>query len=505
MIRRNALTIFGMILIALQLTTCGGPKVSQENTVLLPVENDPTISFRLWFKVGSQNDPSGKAGLADITASMITDAATTNHSYEQILEELYPLAASINSQAFIEQTVIAGRVHKDKLEKYYDLLTDVVLHPAFKEEDLQRIKSQVLNYLENSLRYSSDEELGKATLYNFVYQGTPYGHIPEGTVESVKSITVDDVRNFYEKYFTRDNVVIGLGGGYNQSLVSRLQKDLGKLPAATTDYTAPSINYKPIRGKQVKIVEKDANATAISIGFPIDLTRGNREWYALALANSWFGEHRNSSSHLYDVIREKRGLNYGDYSYIERFPNGGHRSMPPQNVALRQQMFEIWIRPVPNETRLFALRAALRELDKLVKNGLSKEEFQLTRDFYSKYVLHYAPTTMARLGYALDDKFYGIDGSHLDNLRTIIPELTREEVNAAIKKYLQTDNLKIAIVTEDAAGMKAAMINDTPSPISYATPKSDAVYAEDKLIEKYPLNIDAEDVTIVPVDSVFQR
>lgn len=503
--KRNALTIIGIIFIALQFTSCGGPKVSEDNTVLLPVENDPTISFRMWFKVGSQNDPSGKEGLAYITANMITDAATTNRSYEQILEELYPLAAHINSQAYIEQTIIAGRVHKDKLDKYYNLLTDVVLHPAFKKEDLQRIKSQVLNYLENSLRYSSDEELGKSALYNFVYDGTPYGHIPEGTVESVQSITVDDVRGFYTKFYTRDNVVVGLGGGFDPSLVSRLQKDLGQLSATQFEKTNPSIDYKPIHGKQVKIVEKNANATAISIGFPIELTRGNHDLYALALANSWFGEHRNSSSHLYDVIREERGLNYGDYSYIERFPNGGHRTMPPQNVALRQQMFEIWIRPVPNETRMFALRAALRELDKLVKNGLSKEDFELTQDFYSKYVLHYAPTTMARLGYALDDKFYGVDGSHLEKLRTIIPGLTREEVNAAIKKYLQLDNMKIAIVTNNAEQMKKEMVNDSPSPISYATPKSDVVYAEDKEIEKYPLNIDAEDVNIVPVDSLFLR
>jgi len=503
--KRHALTIFGIILIALQFISCGGPKVSEDNAVLLPVENDPTISFRLWFKVGSQNDPSGKEGLAYITANMISDAATTNRSYEQILEELYPLAAHINSQAYIEQTIIAGRVHQDKLDKYYNLLTDVVLHPAFKEDDLQRIKSEVLNYLENSLRYSNDEELGKSALYNFVYDGTPYGHIPEGAVESVQSITVDDVRDFYTKFYTRDNVVIGLGGGFNPSLVSRLQEDLGQLPATEVDNANPSIDYKPIHGKQIKIVEKDANATAISIGFPIDLTRENRDWYALALANSWFGEHRNSSSHLYDVIREKRGLNYGDYSYIERFPNGGHRTMPPQNVALRQQMFEIWIRPVPNETRMFSLRSALRELDKLVDNGLSKEDFELTQNFYSKYVLHYAPTTMARLGYALDDKFYGVDGSHLEKLRTIIPDLTREEVNAAIKKYLQTDNMKIAIVTNNAEEMKMAMVNDTPSPISYGTPKSDMVYAEDQQIEKYPLNIEAEDVTIVPVDSMFQR
>ena len=74
--------------------------------------------------------------------------------------------------------------------------------------------------------------------------------------------------------------------------------------------------------------------TAEPAGAPIDVRRGSREWYALAVANSWLGEHRNSSSHLYQVIREARGMNYGDYSYIEAYPNGGQRSVPPTGAGL---------------------------------------------------------------------------------------------------------------------------------------------------------------------------
>ena len=125
------------------------------------------------------------------------------------------------------------------------------------------------------------------------------------------------------------------------------------------------------------------------------------------------------------MIRDQRGLNYGDYSYIEHFPNGGALTKPPQNVCRRQQLFEIWIRPVPNEARHFALRAALRELKNLVDNGLTEEQFDLTRKFLRNYVLHYAPTTSERLGYALDDRFYGIPGSHLDLFRRAMNEVTR--------------------------------------------------------------------------------
>ncbi len=482
----------------------GGEFVDTSTFVLLPVKNDPTVSFRLWFKVGSQNDPQGKEGLAAITGQMLADASTTRNTYAHIIDLLYPLAADYAASVSTEMTVITGRVHKDNLAAYYPLLMDAILAPAFTQEDLDRIKSQTLNELETTLRYASDEELGKAVLYNAVYAGTPYGHIVTGTVDGVKSITLDDVKAFYKTHYTRENVVPGVGGGYDQELIDRLAGDLSALPAGAPPIV-PVPQPSATQGFHVTIVDKDAPATAISMGFPINVLRGSREWYALAVANSWLGEHRNSSSHLYQVIREARGLNYGDYSYIENFPRGGMRQMPPQNVARRKQLFEIWIRPVPLETGHFALRAALREFKHVIDNGLSEDAYALTRSFLKNYVLHYAPTTMQRLGYALDDRFYGIAGSHLEMFRKVMGEITREEVNAAIKKYWQYGSMQIAVVTKDGAAFRDALVNDTPSPITYKTEKPESVLKEDKEIAVFAVPVKKENVKVVPVGEVLQR
>ena len=502
MMKTILIVMICLIAVSLSSVMIANPKVPDRSLVLLPVKNDPTVSFRLWFKVGSQNDPAGKEGLASITASMLTDASTMNNSYEQILDKLYPLAASYSASSSAEMTVIYGRTHKDNLGEYYPLLMDAVMRPAFKQEDLDRIRSQVLNYLENTLRYANDEELGKAVLYNEIFAGTPYGHITAGLIESVKSITLDEIREFYSRNYTRENVVIGLGGEYDEALVRKLQTDLGSLPATTVEAVAKSIP-RPIDGFKVTIVEKDAAATAISMGFPIDLLRGSKEWYELAIANSWLGEHRNSSSHLFQVIRDARGLNYGDYSYIENFPSGGALQMPPQNVGRRQQIFEIWIRPVPNEARYFALRAAIREFKKLVENGMSMEQFELTRNFLKKYVLHYAPTTMERLGYSLDDRFYGIEGSHLENFRKMMDEITLADVNAAIRKHWQLDKMQIAIVTKDAQSLKDALVNNTPSPITYQSSKPQEILDEDAEISTFPLNVRPGNVRIVQAAELF--
>jgi zinc protease len=471
--------------------------------VLLPQPRDPNVAIKLWFKVGSQNDPPGKEGLASLTAELVGDGGTRDHSYEQILELVYPLAASYGASVDKEMTVISASAHRDAVGTFYPLLLNAVLTPGFRDEDFERLKSRALNTLEKRLRYASDEELGKAAFFGRVFAGTPYEHVDTGTVAGLNSITLDDVRAFHARHYTRDNVVIGLGGAYEDGLRDRLLADLGRLPEGAGS-EAPDLKLKKIEGRQVVLVAKPGQSTAISFGHPTDLHRGSKEFYALWVANSWLGEHRNSVSHLFQVIRGDRGMNYGDYSYIEAFPQGGFRSMPPTGVGRRQQLFEVWIRPVPDNQAVFALRAALREVERLIENGFTQERFDEHRRFLKKYVAQFAKTTSGRLGYALDDRFYGIEDGHLTRFRKMMDELTLDDVNAAIRKHLQTDDLVIAMVTADAEAMKTALVSGERSPIDYGEiEKPTEVLEEDKAIEIHPLRIDKGSVTIIPVDEMF--
>ncbi len=471
--------------------------------VLMPVAQDPNVAFRVWFQVGTQNDPIGKEGLAALTSALISEGGTKDLAYEKILEKLYPLAASYEAGVDKEMTVVRGTVHRDNADTFATMMVDAIVNPGFRKSDFDRIKSQMISGIENDLRFSSDEDLGKAALYESVFQGTRYAHIDAGTVASLTAITLDDVKAFHKMFFTRDNVVIGLGGAYTKTLPDSFASALGELPAGKPT-AMPAPTPMKFEGRHARLIEKDVPTTAISFGYPIDIKRGTRDFYAMWIANSWLGEHRNSSSHLYQVIRETRGMNYGDYSYIEAFPNGGRRTMPPTGVGRHQQMFEVWIRPVAREQALFALRTAIREVDDLAKNGMTKAEFESTRKFLKKYALHFAETTADRLGYAIDDRFYGIDG-HLTKFRKMMDEITLDEVNAAVKKHLQTANLQIAIVTKDATAMMEQMAAGTPTPITYppGIKKSEDILAEDKQIEAFPLQIPAANITIVPVETMF--
>ncbi|MBK7643338.1 MAG: insulinase family protein [Planctomycetes bacterium] len=481
-----------------------GARVSQR-PVLMPVPQDPTVSFRIWIQCGSQDDPAGKEGLANIVGSLVSEGATMENAYDQILQKLYPMATGYGVSVDREMTVVTGRVHKDHLDDFYRLLVQAITQPAFTQADFERVRDGMVSGIENQLRFASGEDLAKATLYERIFALTPYAHIDSGTVQSLKALTIEDVRGFWTSHWTRDNLVIGIEGSFPPDLPGRMAQDLGVLAAGQPPVTPLSVAGR-IEGHQVVLVDNpSASGSSISVGAPIDLHRGSREYYALWIANSWLGEHRNSSSHLYNVIREERGINYGDYSYIEAYPNGGRRTKPPSGVGRRSQIFELWVRTVPIEKTLFSLRAALRETDKLVANGLTQEQFDFTKKFLKGYSLHFAESAGERLGYAIDDRFFGCKDD-LATFRKLMDEITLEECNAAIRKYMKLDDAVIAIVTKDAKALAAALASGDPSPIQYGEgiTKRPEILAEDEEIAKYPLKISAGAIQIVPVAEMFE-
>jgi len=489
-------------------TTAEAPAAAPvfQPSVVLPATDEPAVSVAAWFQVGSYDDPPGKEGLARLTAQLLARGATQSHRYDEILTLLYPMAANYDISVDREMTVLSGRVHKDHAAAYLALFTEAFTRPGFDPADFERLKAETLAYMQKNLRYALDEELGKAAFYGTLFAGTTYAHPPQGTVASLKSITLDDVKTFWRTHFTGDRVVFGLAGGWTDEIRGALEAARGNLPAATAAAPRPPRpSVAPPKGRQVLLVDKPNADASISFGAPIDVRRGDPDFTALYLVASWLGEHRNSSSHLYQVIREKRGLNYGDYAYVEAFPRGGQRQTPPSNVGRSQQQFEVWIRTLPNDNAVFALRAALREVDRVVDKGLSADEFELTRSFLRNYVLHYAPSTHERLLWALDDRFYGLTAPHLERLRKELDQLTVDQVNAAIKKHLSTRNLVIAIATGKPGQLRDQLVTGAPTKPTYATPKPKEITAEDEQIAPYPLGIPEAAVRVVPVDEMFEK
>lgn len=467
-------------------------------------ENSPLITFRIILRAGSINDWKGKEGINALTAYVIAQGGTKNLKYHEIVARMYPWAASISVQPDKEITTFVGHVHRDHLEKFYEVFSGLLLEPRFDPDDFTRNKDLVLSYLEKNLRGTDDENLGKEAFLVSMFEDHPYG-TAGASVQGLKSISLDDVRAYYKKTYTTGNIWIGIAGGYPKGFVERMKQDLGKLPDGKfVPVTLPEPE-KP-SALEIDLVEKPARATAISIGHPLKLTRKDRDFYALMVANSYFGEHRTFNGVLMNRLRGDRGLNYGDYSYIERFlggVNSGSR-FPEVNTPLRHQYFSIWIRPVQPENAHFSLRTAMYELQKLVDHGLTEKQFQQTRKFVVNYSKLWAQTLDRRLGYRMDSEFYGTD-DYIDRIDREMKTLTVGEVNAAIKKHISPGDLKVAIVTNDAKALKEALLSNAPSPIMYPSPVSERIMEEDKVISTLPLKINPKSTRIVPVSQLFEN
>ncbi|HSE97086.1 MAG TPA: pitrilysin family protein [Blastocatellia bacterium] len=466
--------------------------------------SSPLVTFRLLFNAGSVFDPKGKEGIAALTAAMLSEGGSRSMSYDEIVRAMYPMATSFSAQVDKEITVFCGTTHIDNLESYYRIISDMLLDPGWREEDLTRLREDAINYIRVNLRRNNDEELGKEALYSFIFEGHPYKHLSVGTVESLERMTLDDIKDFYREHYSGARFVSGLAGGIPKEFEKRLSEDFtSRLPAS--DYADLALAQPAqINGFEIKVIKKATRGTAISFGYPIQLTRSHDDWPALLVAQSYLGQHRSSNSRLYQRLRQIRGLNYGDYAYIEYFPRGMFQFHPDPNLGRRQQIFEVWVRPVEPENGLFALRAALYELRKLIERGLSPEDFEATRLYLSKFVNVLTGTQDAQLGYALDSRYYGLPDFN-QYLRERLSRLTRDDVNRSIRTYLQARDIKIVVVTEDAEGFLNAALKNEPSPITYETPMPDEILEEDRIIESYALNLNPSSSGVVPVDDVFQR
>ncbi len=509
-------------IVAAALAVCASTAIAMDVTEL-KLESSNKVVIKVRFDNGSVADPADRQGLTFTTASMMAEGGAGGISYADLQDKLFPWAASYSVVVDKQATTFTFQVPVEFVDEFYPVVRDVLLAPDFTEQDFSRIRKQQQTYVDQVVRASSDEDYSKFALEHLLFRGGNMAHLVQGTSASVQAITLDDVRAHYESAFTRYNVSLGMAGNYTEALLNRLRNDLGSLSDADFRPPAPSKANRP-EGIEVEIIAKEgAFGSAIFTGAPLAITRADDEFAALMVANSWMGEHRKSYSRLYQKIRETRSMNYGDYSYIEWYRAGGQYQLPPSGVPRSSSYWSIWIRPVQIARQLreqyaelsgitighahFALRLAIREFDLLIENGMSEPDFEATRAFLRSYTRLYAQSPSQQLGWLMDSKFYG-RSDYLRELDALLEKVTLDEVNAALRRHWQTDNMYVTIVTDssEAQALAASLIGNLPSPMSYSdlvrSGLPEEVLAEDEVVAVYPLNV--RKVTIVESANTFR-
>jgi zinc protease len=283
------------------------------------------------------------------------------------------------------------------------------------------------------------------------------------------------------------------------------------------DGSATAVRAAPVKGRELLIItQPNAIATAIQAGFPIVVNRGHADYWPLYVANVFLGTHRDSFGRLYTYLREERGYNYGNYSYVEYLFGRPQFLFPPPTTPRDQQYFSIWIRPVGHQYVHFVTKAFMYELDRLIREGLTPAEVAEARIKARTLYLNFAESKDRHLGYLLDDVYYGMrDRGYLETMLRNVDAVTPEQVNAAIKRHLQTANVKFLIVTHvdqaerlasDIAGDsnvvgKSQAEYNIPDPVP---PDKQDILHRDEQWKAYPLHIPRDRIRIVPVDQMFE-
>lgn len=490
-----------------------------ENMVVMP-SSSPLYQVQIMVLAGSANDAEGKEGTANLLAQSLIEGgfggARRPVTKERLAEITRPWGDRALPQVRVDKqtTTFSMTIPRDSFPQFLNqVLRPMFQRPLLLPAEVERLRKEALVNVQSRLRLEQQEQLGLLTLDDYIFAGTELGQPPNGTVKGLRAITRADLRNFYKKYYTRANIFLAtsVADAASQNRLAAV------LPAGGMAEGVAVVSVLPVPGRHLLIVtQPNAIATGIHFGFPITVKRGDPDYWPLFVGNVSLGTHRDSFGRLYGEIREERGYNYGDYSYIEYYAGRPNFLFPPPATPRTSQYFSVWVRPVAHQYAHFITKAATAEVDRFVREGLTAEQVEAAKNKARTLYLKYAENQSRQLGYRLDDLFYGLrENGYIQGMLKNIDAVTPEQVNAAIKKHLQVANMKYVIVTNEKEAAKLAddIANNTnvvsKTRAEYhitepVPPEKQALLARDEQWKAYALNIARGNIRVLRSDQLFE-
>ena len=274
--------------------------------------NEPSIPFlslALHFKGGSALDPAGKEGLGYMVSGLLDEGAGDLDS-QTFRTELEDRAIRLSFDAARDSFTGQLKTLTEHRERAFEMLRLALVEPRFDLEPVERIRNQIQADLRR--RSEDPDYLVSLTWFETALPGHPYGRPERGTVESLATITTDDLRQFVRERFAKDNLIVGVAGDVTAAeLGPLLDLAFGDLPDASAPVEVA--DAEPVAGGTV-IMRRSVPQSRVLFGQD-GLTRDDPDFYAAYVANHLLGGG-GFTSRLTEEVREKRGLAYSVYSYL---------------------------------------------------------------------------------------------------------------------------------------------------------------------------------------------
>jgi zinc protease len=395
----------------------------------------PTVNVQLYIKGGHEldaNDPQ-KAGLASLTAALMNES-TQNYSSEEISEELRLVASSISVSGGRSETVVGVSTLSKNLTRTMELLEEILYRPAFTEEDFNRVKQQQLESIRAS--YQNPAAVASQIYSRLLYGDEHIYSVPtSGLEETVSRITVEDVRAFYESYMSPEITEVVVVGDISEEEALSSLAFLNNWE--TKNVEIPDLP-EPKPGDYTKVYLMDkvgAPQSEIRIGYVSDMTYdATGEYFKTSLMNYSLGGAFNSRINL--NLREDKGWTYGARS---GFSGNDRGSQFTASAGIKASATDS------------AVVEFIKEIKGFQENGITDDELNFMRNSIGQRDARRYETPFQKAGFLGNIIRYDLDGSYVDKQAEIIQNITREEINALSKKYLNTDNAYILVVGDGAS------------------------------------------------------
>jgi len=404
--------------------------VLENGLTLLIVErhNLPIVKVSVGVKAGSIIEPEEKAGLANLTAELLT-AGTGRRTASRISEEADFVGASVGASGGEDYVTVSLSVLKKDINLGFDLLSDIILNPTFPEDELNKKKERIKGALkarEEDPGFVASREFRKA-----VFGSHPYGRLVTGTPESLDRITRDDIVHFHSDYYAPNNAIMSVVGDITPEEVGGLLKQYFSGWNSRDLHVSIPGDHGPLTEKKIITVDRELTQANILFGHK-GISRGNPDFYAVSVMNYILGGG-GFGSRLMQNVREQKGLAYDIHSFFEANKYDGY--------------FEVGVQ-TKNESANTAIEEILKEIERIRDTMVSETDLADAKSFFIGSLPLRLETGQRIASFLVAVEFYGLGMDYIDKYPDYINSVTREQVQEMAKKYLDPVHYVLVVVAD---------------------------------------------------------
>jgi len=423
--------IFITLLILGQMIMAATIEYIETNGIKVPVifEHDkrlPLVTMQFTFRdSGSIKDT--KAGLAKFSAKVMNEG-TKKLGSSAFAEALEAKAIHISSSTGKETFVMEVGSLKEQFDEGLKYFESLLKDPNFSDEAVNKVKTTTIGALsrkENDFDYVASNELK-----SLLFKGSVLANPSSGTLESVKTIELSDVKKFIETHLVSSRLIVLLGGDIDiKSAKKKIAKIIETMPKGEASEVK---NYTAAKKSKESVLIKETEQAYIYFGSPYNMRDSDEDYYKARVATFILGTG-GFGSRLMEEIRVKRGLAYSAYARV--------------HVSKSSSYFSGYL-----QTKIDSLKEAKKTVNEVVaefvKNGVTKEELEHTKKFLLGSEPLRVETMSQRLNRTFMEYYKGQELGHSIKELELIKNLKLKDLNKFIKEHSEILDLSYAIVTK---------------------------------------------------------